>query len=134
MSKKYLKQQRQFSATLKQSIVDQFDRGQLSAIQISREYSVSESTVYRWIYTYSRHNTKGTIIVMDKKKQANEVQTLKQRIAELERTIGTKQMQLDYYEMYVKTMDELAPEELKKKWKSRDYTGSTRTEKSTGGR
>ena len=134
MSKKYLKQQRQFSATLKQSIVDQFDRGQLSAIQISREYSVSESTVYRWIYTYSRHNTKGTIIVMDKKKQANEVQTLKQRIAELERTIGTKQMQLDYYEMYVKTMDELAPEELKKKWKSRDYTGSTLTEKSTGGR
>ena len=51
-----------------------------------------------------------------------------------ERTIGTKQMQLDYYEMYVKTMDELAPEELKKKWKSRDYTGSTLTEKSTGGR
>jgi transposase-like protein len=134
MSRKYLKQQRQFSPTLKRSIIDSFDHGRMSAKQISREYNVSESTVYRWIYKYSQHNTKGTIIVMDKKKQHNEVQALKQRIAELERAIGTKQMQIDYYEMYVKTMDELAPEELKKKWKSPDYTGSTRHEKSTGGR
>jgi transposase-like protein len=134
MSKKYLKQQRQFSPTLKQSIVDQFDRGKISVVQISREYGICRTAVYKWIYKYSQHNTKGTIIVMDKKKQHNELQSLKQRIAELERAVGHKQMQIDYYEMYVKTMDELAPEELKKKWKSPDYTGSTRTDKSTGGR
>jgi len=134
MSKKYLRQQRQFSPTFKQSIIDQFDRGKISAVQISREYGVSRSMVYRWIYQYSKHNTKGTVIVMDKKKQNTEVQSLKQRIAELERAVGHKQMQIDYYEQYMKTMDELAPEELKKKWESRLYTSLTGTDKGIGGK
>lgn len=94
---------------------------------------MSESTVYRWIYQYSQHNTKGKVIVVDKKRHSNELQTLKQRIAELERAVGHKQMQIDYYEQYMKTMDELAPEALKKKWESRLYTSLTGSDKPTGG-
>lgn len=134
MAIKYLRQTRQFSPTLKISIVNRIDTGRISPTQVSREYSVSLSTVYRWIYKYSMFNQRGTIMVVDKKTKDQQTEQLKQRIAELERIVGTKQMQLDYYQEYSRGLEKEVPESVKKKWESKLYTDLTGKDKSTDGR
>jgi transposase-like protein len=133
MAIKYLRQTRQFSPTLKTSIVKRIDTGRISPTQVSREYSVSLSTVYRWIYNYSMFNQRGTIMVVDKKTNDQQTELLKQRIAELERIVGTKQMQLDYYQEYSRGLEQEVPESVKKKWESKLYTDLTGKNKRTDG-
>lgn len=108
MSQKYLRQRRQFSPTLRKQIVGLIESGTLSIAAASREYLVSTTSIYKWIHRYSTYNKKGTVLVVEKDSQSKKISDMQQRIAELERAVGHKQMQIDYYEKFV----ELASQEV----------------------
>jgi len=114
MSKKYLRQRRTFTPILKKQIVHQIETGKINVAAASREYMVSVTSIYRWIHQYSTYNKKGTIMVIDKKERSNQLQTLQQRIAELERVVGNKQMQIDFYEKFMERASEELGEDFKK--------------------
>lgn len=134
MSKKYLRQQRKFTPTLKKQIVNQIEKGDINVASASREYMVSATSIYKWIHQYSSYNKKGTIMVIDKKERSNQLQALQQRIAELERVVGHKQMQIDFYEKFIELAGEELGEDLKKKYSSTPSSGSAGINEDTDGR
>lgn len=129
MSKKYLRQRRTFSPTLRKEVVRLVESGKLSASAASREYMVSLTTIYRWIYRYSTYNKKGNVLVVDKDSQKEKLEQMQQRIAELERAVGHKQMQIDYYEKFIDLASEEVGKDLKKKYDSAASSGSSKTKK-----
>jgi transposase-like protein len=44
---------RRFSMPLKLDLVKQIEKGSLTAVQVSKIYSVSTTSVYRWLRKYS---------------------------------------------------------------------------------
>lgn len=133
MSKKYLRQRRQFSPTLRKQIVGLIESGKLSVAAASREYLVSATSIYRWIYRYSTYNKKGTVLVVDKDSQTEKLKQMQQRIAELEQAVGHKQMQIDYYEKFIDLASEEVGQDLKKKYDSAASSGSSPTKKKSPG-
>ncbi len=133
MSKKYLRQRRQFSPTLRKQIVGLIESGKLSVAAASREYLVSPTSIYRWIYRYSTYNKKGTVLVVDKDSQTEKLKQMQQRIAELEQAVGHKQMQIDYYEKFIDLASEEVGQDLKKKYDSAASSGSSNTKKPSPG-
>jgi len=133
MSKKYIRQRRTFSPTLRKDIVRLIESGKLSVAAASREYQVSSTSIYRWIHRYSTYNKKGAVLVVDKDSQSKKLERLQQKIAELEQAVGHKQMQIDYYEKFVDLASEEVGEDLKKSTVSAASSGSSATNKPSGG-
>lgn len=129
MSKKYLRQRREFSPTLRKQIVGLIESGNLSVAAASREYLISSTSIYNWIHRYSTYNKKGAVLVVDTNSQSKKISDLQQRIAELERAVGHKQMQIDYYEKFVELASEEVGEDLKKKYDTAALDGSSSTKK-----
>jgi transposase len=129
MSKKYLRQRRQFSPTLRKEIVGYIESGKLSVSAASREYMVSTTSIYKWIHRYSTYNKKGNLLVVDKDSHSEKINQLQQRIAQLEQAVGHKQMQIDFYEKFMDLASEEVGQDLKKKYESAASSGSSRTKK-----
>lgn len=133
MSKKYLRQRRTFSPTLRKEVVGLIESGKLSIAAASREYQVSKTTIYRWIHRYSTYNKKGAVLVVDKDSHSKKLERLQQKIAELEQAVGHKQMQIDYYKKFIDLASEEVGEDLKKKYDSAASSGSSTTKKRSTG-
>lgn len=133
MSKKYLRQRRQFSPTLRKQIVRLIESGSLSVAAASREYLVSTTSIYRWIHRYSTYNKKGALLVIDKDSHSQKIERLQQKIAELEQAVGHKQMQIDYYEKFIDLASEEVGQDLKKKYACAASSGSSKTKKRSPG-
>jgi len=129
MSKKYLRQRRQFSPTLRKEIVGLIESGKLSVAAASREYNVSSTSIYKWIHRYSTYNKKGAVLVVDKDTQSKKIEEMQQRIAELEQAVGHKQMKLDYYKKFIELASDEVGEDLKKKYETGALSGSSNTKK-----
>jgi len=129
MSKKYLRQSRRFSPSLRKEIVTVVESGKLSIAGACREYLVSSTSIYRWIDMYSSYNKKGNRIVVEKSSQNEKLNELQKRIAELERAVGHKQMQIDFYEKFIEIASEEVGHDLKKKYGAAASSGSSSTKK-----
>lgn len=133
MSKKYIRHVRQFTPTFKKQVVDLIESGKINIASATREYVVARSVIYKWIYKYSTYNKKGHIMIIDENNRADQFNVLKERIAELERTVGHKQMQLDYYEKFVEIASAEVGFDLKKKFDARLSIGSSSTKERSAG-
>jgi transposase-like protein len=110
MKKVYqIRQKRHFSEELRKEIVAQIERKQITVAQVTREYSVSRSAVYKWLYRYSRILEKGTRLVMEKDSDANRSDDLRKQIKELQAALGRKSLEADLYRGIV----DLASDEFK---------------------
>lgn len=105
----YLKQQRVFSDAIRKSTVKDIENGKCTVYQASRELGVTNQTVYKWVYRFSRHLVKNRVMVIEDKSEAYRSYELEKRIKELEAALGRKQMEV---EMLSKIID-LANEEYK---------------------
>ncbi len=134
MSKKYLRQHRTFSPTLRKEVVRLIESGKLSITGATREYQVSATSIYRWIHRYSTYNKKGAVLVVDKESQAEKFKHMQQKINELEQAVGHKQMQIDYYKKFIDLASEEVGEDLKKKYDCAASNGSSKTNKGSAGK
>ena len=92
----------------KKAVVSEFETGSLSVPQLSRVHSVHFQTIYNWIYKFSTFNEKGYRVVEMKDSTSTKLKEQEQRIKELERAVGQKQLKIDYLEKLI----ELAGGEL----------------------
>jgi len=89
-------QNRIFSEELKRRIIQDLDSKATTIGQIVAQYEVSRTSVYKWRYLYSRHFQKQTKMVVQMESEATKTLRQNERIAELERIIGQKQLEIDY--------------------------------------
>jgi transposase len=98
---------RTFSESYKRTKVLDIEKGLLSIKDLCTQQSVSRTSVYKWIYLYGTIE-KGVKTVVQMESEQFKTQLLQQRIAEMERIVGQKQLQIDVLEKSF----ELASEEL----------------------
>lgn len=122
-----IKKQRRFSEEFKKAIVHDFENGKFSAPQLAKLHNTSKSLIYGWVYKYSKLNERGQRIVEMKESSTEKLKALEQKIKELERTVGQKQIQIDYLEKMI----DLAKEELNIDIKKNSNTPPSRGSKST---
>lgn len=125
----YSNHNRYFSKDLKREIVRDIERGALTISEVSSSYSVSRTSIYRWIYRYSVKIKKGTKQIVEKKSQTRKIAALQARIKELEHLVGIKQIQLEFSEKLVELGSDEVGFDLKKKYGSKASSTSGNTGK-----
>jgi transposase-like protein len=103
-----LRQRRIFSEAFKREKVVEITSGKTTVLKLSKLWGVGASAIYLWIYKYSPEHQQGTTMVIQKNSEATKVLELQAKIAELERIIGQKQLQIDFSEKLI----EIASKEL----------------------
>lgn len=128
------RQYRYFSESFKKDKVREIERNIRTVSQISREFEVSSSAIYKWIYKYSAYRKKGIRQIVEPMSDAKKIKALEDRIRELERAVGQKQMQLDFTEKMVEIASEMVGYDIKKKHGCQASTGSGKTGTNTPGK
>lgn len=103
-----IRQRRTFSEAFKRQKVQDLIDKKISVKELSELYKVSRTSVYRWLYRYSPHYQQETSQVVQMESEAVKTKALQQQVADLERVVGQKQLQIDYLEKLI----ELASKEL----------------------
>jgi transposase len=118
---------RSFSEEFKRKKVNELDRNISSVSEVCREYEISRTTVYRWVYLYSRMKKKGIKQVVEAKSDSRKLQELREQVKELQRLVGEKQILLEFKEKMIELAEEEYRIDIKKKFsgKPSDSTGST---------
>jgi transposase len=123
---------RSFSEEFKRKKVRELEKNTASIGDICRTYSVSRTTVYRWIYKYSVMAKKQVKQVVEAKSDTQKIKALEDRIKELERIVGQKQLLLEFKDKMIEIAESTYGVDIKKKVGSRLSSGTTSTGKLTG--
>lgn len=126
---KLISKHRKFSEEFKKSIVNDFESGKFSVLQLERLHKISNKSLYNWIYKYSKSNEKGQRIVEMKDSSTQKLKALEQKIKELERTVGQKQIQIDYLEKMIDIAKDELDIDIKKNSNTPQSSGSERTKR-----
>lgn len=109
------KRTRHFSEAFKKEKVKMIEEKQMTVLQLSRIYNVTCAAIYKWIGKYSTIISKGEIYVLQKESEGVKTLKLLGLVSELERTIGQKQLQIDYLEKILELGSEDVGFDIKKK-------------------
>jgi len=122
---------RSFSEDFKKKKVRELERNITSISDICTTYSVSRTSIYRWIYKYSTMAKKQIKQVVEAKSDTQKIKSLEDRIKELERIIGQKQLLLEFKDKMIEIAEDTYGVDIKKKVGSRLSSGTTTTGKHT---
>lgn len=103
-----LRTNRTFSEEFKKSKVKELVEKQVTVSQLSRLYGITRTAVYKWLYRYSADYERRSTLVVQMESESYKTERLQQRVAELERTIGQKQLEIDF----LNKLMELASDEI----------------------
>ena len=123
--------QRSFSEEFKKRKIRELERNITSIPDICKTYSVSRTSVYKWIYKYSVMAKKQVKQVIEAKSDTQKIKALEDRIKELERIVGQKQLLLEFKDKMIEIAEATYNVDIKKKVGSRLSSGTTSTEGST---
>lgn len=125
-----IRENRVFSESLKKQIVKNLVNKRLTIHQVMLEHQVSRQSVYRWLYKYSPlHEQKCTLVVQMQSEEQRK-RELQQRVADLERIVGQKQLEIDFLNKLLEVGSNELGFDLKKSFSSPPSNGTATT--STG--
>lgn len=77
---------------------------------------MTRAAVYKWIKQYSTSMKKKERLIVEAESDTRKLAILQQRIAELERLLGQKQIQLEFMEKVIDIAEETYHVDIKKKF------------------
>src|SRR6267142_486015 len=128
------RQSRIFSESFRKMKVREIERNLTTVSMVSREYEVSSTAVYKWLYKYSTLRAKQLRQIVEPMSDTRKIQELRKKIQELEQIIGQKQIQLEFKEKMIELAEEMYQVDIKKKLCSKLSNGSGSTGKNTDGK
>lgn len=126
-----IKKQRVFSKEFKRKKVQELVAKRITVLKLSREYSVSRSSVYKWLYTYSVHYRQNTKLVVQMESEESRTKYYRDRNAELERVVGQKQLEIDFLNKLVEIASQEMGFDIKKNFSTQLSSGTDNTDPST---
>jgi transposase len=87
---------RVFSEAFKRQKVQELQQNRIKVSDICNQYGVSGVSVYRWLRLYATTYHPPTRMVVELESETIRTKQLEQRVAELERLVGQKQIALDF--------------------------------------
>lgn len=123
------RRRRTFSENFKIQKVREIETGITRISDICKQYEVSTTAVYQWLKKYGIMKDKKERLVVESESDTKELLALKKRVAELERIIGQKQIQLDFQNKMIELAEEAYGIEIKKNYSTEQSSTSGKTEK-----
>ena len=128
-TKRVIRTPRKFTEDFKRQVVKEYESGTFSVRQLGRLYGLANQQIYNWIYKFSTFNEKGYRIVEAKDSSANKLKEMEERIKELERSIGQKQIKIDFLEKMIDIAKTDLNIDIKKNYDTSQSAGSGKTRK-----
>lgn len=125
------RQNRYFSDEFKKKKVEEIERNITSVSEVSREYQVSNTAIYKWLYKYSPYRDKGAKQVVEPESDTRKINDLKNKVHELEQTVGQKQIMVDFLWQQLEEIEKHYGIEVKKNFSTQPSNGSGSTGKNT---
>lgn len=122
---------RVFSETFKRNKVQEIESKQVRVSDICSQYSVSAQSVYRWIHRYGSDQQKQERLIVESMSDTKTIKELRERLAELERMVGQKQIEIEFYKKMIELAQEHYGIEIKKNFSTPPYGTSGSKEKNT---
>lgn len=123
---------RKFSEDFKRKKVSELERNLVTVSELCREYEISGTSVYRWIYLYSRMKKKGLKQVVEAKSDSRKLLQMKEEIKELQRIIGEKQVLIEFKDKMIELAEGEYGLDIKKKFSGARSSGTGPTKKREG--
>ena len=124
------KQTRYFSSEFKRRKVSEIERNLVTIAELSREYQVTKTAIYKWIYKYSKMRKKQEKQVVESKSDTRKINELKDKIKQLEQLLGQKQVEVEFLNKMIEIAEEEEGIQIKKKGSTKPSPGSGKDAKS----
>lgn len=125
------RRRRRFSESFKRKKVQEIESGQTKISEICRVYQIRRPNVERWRRKYGSMQQKKERLIVETESDTLKVIELQKRVAELERIIGQKQIEIDFKDKMIDLAEEVYHVDIKKKFCTRPSNGSETTETDT---
>lgn len=107
---------RYFSTEFKIKKVREIETGISKVSEICKEYSVSYTSVYRWIEKFGTPKEKRERMVVESKSDTKTIVALRDKISDLEQLLGQKEVLLTFQEKMLEYAQKHCGVDLKKKF------------------
>lgn len=124
-----LKKQRRYSEEFKRKLVHDFEKNNFTILELSKLHQVGYQTIYTWVYKYSTINHKSLQIVEMKDSSTKKLKDQEDKIKELERAVGQKQLYIDYLEKMMEIAKDEFGMDIKKNLDTPQSAGSEKIKK-----
>lgn len=121
------RRRRTFSEEFKRKKVREIEQKITTIAQVSREYDVRASNVSKWLSTYSNNHMKGVRTIVESESDTRKIIDQQQKIAELERIIGQKQLLIDFQAKMIELTEQEYGIDIKKKFEKKPSSGTGST-------
>lgn len=118
-------EQRYFSEEVRREIVSELDAKKTTVRQVCQDYGISRAAVYIWLSKYSPLYVKKIVQVVEHQSESERRKQLENKIAELERIIGRKTVEVEYWRTLVELAEKEYGTDLKKNSVIKSYDSST---------
>ena len=125
------RRRRRFSESFKRKKVQEIESGQVKISEICRVYQISSNNVYKWIKKYGNMQKKKERLIVETESDTLKVIELQRKVAELERIIGQKQIEIDFKDKMIDLAEEVYQVDIKKKFCTQSSSGSGTTDTNT---
>lgn len=125
------RRKRSFSTSFKIQKVREIEQGKSTVSEISKEYQVTRTNVYRWINKFGSMKNKTERVIVETDSDTKKLLQYKQKVAELEKIIGQKQVLLDFKDKMIDLAEETYGVDIKKKFSSSQSNTSGSTGKNS---
>lgn len=126
-----IKQRRSFSDEFKKAKVKELVAKRVTILELMKLYMVSRTAIYKWLYKYSVHHQQKTILVVQMESEAEKNKYFMQRLAELERVVGQKQLEIDFLNKLLEIGTEELGFDLKKNFSTKLSSGTDTSKENT---
>ena len=125
---------RYLSDSFKLKKVREIERNTTTVLEVSREYEVSTTAVYKWLDKFSRNRKRGVKQVVELMSDTRKIQELRNKIRDLEQLVGQKQFEIEFKNKMIDIAEEMYDIDIKKKLGSQPLPGSGSTAMNTDGK
>lgn len=126
-----IRERRIFSEEVKKKSVKDLTGKRTTIKALMNEHQISHQTVYKWLYKYSPYHEQKCTLVVQMKSQETKNSELQKRLAELERIVGQKQLEIDFLNKLLELGSSELGFDLKKNFSTPPSNGTGGTGKST---
>lgn len=125
---------RYFSVDFKKKRIQELENNLVSISDICKVHKVSRTSVYKWLYKYSNMAKRQERQVVEAKSDTKKINYLEERIKELERIVGQKQLLIDFQDKMIEIAEDTYDVDIKKKFGSKPSSGTGTPGTNTGSR
>jgi transposase-like protein len=107
------RKRRTFSKSFKQEKVRKIEMGLLKVSEVCKMYQVSPTAVYKWQSIYGTEK-RPERLVMETDSDSKALLAMRAKLAELERLVGQKQIEIEFYKKMVEVAEDHYDIDIKK--------------------